>query len=69
LELLDLAIRYRGQDFRRLSARADPHDADVLHRLLTGALRRAGRDETDIGDYEMDVQIGDHLVTTFVDAG
>lgn len=69
LELLDLAIRYRGQDFRRLSARADPRDPDVLHRLLAGALRRAGRDESDIGDYEMDVQIGDHLITTFVDAG
>jgi DNA-binding transcriptional regulator YhcF (GntR family) len=69
LELLDLTIRYRGQNFRRLSARADPRDPDVLHRLLAGALRRAGRDEAEIGDYEMDVQIGDHLVTTFVDAG
>jgi hypothetical protein len=69
LELLDLEIRHRGAEFRCLSARADPRNASVLHRLLAGALRRAGRDEAGIGDYEMDVRIGDHLVTTFVDAG
>jgi lysozyme family protein len=69
LELLELEIRHRGATFRRLSARADPRSADALHRLLAGALRRAGRDESEIGDYEMDVRIGDRLVTTFVDAG
>jgi hypothetical protein len=69
LELLDLEIRHRGAAFRRLSARADPRNADALHRLLAGALRRAGHDEAEIGDYEMDVRIGDQLVTTFVDAG
>jgi DNA-binding FadR family transcriptional regulator len=68
-QLLELEIRHRGQPFRRLTTRADPRDADVLRRLLAGALRRAGRDESEIADYEMDIRVGDQLITTFVDAG
>ncbi len=67
--LLDLEIRHRGKPFRRLTARADPRDAAALSRLLAGALRRAGRDEAEIADYEMDIIAGDQLIATYVDAG
>jgi integrase len=68
-QMLDLEIRHRGAIFRRLSAEADPRDADVLRRLLIGALRRAGREDSNVADYEMDIRVGDQLVTTFVVAG
>jgi hypothetical protein len=60
--LVDLEIRHRGGVFRTLSAEADPRSPDDLYQLLAGAIRRAGRDESEIGDYEMDVRIGDKLL-------
>jgi hypothetical protein len=66
--LLDLEIRHRGELFRRLSAEADPRSAEDLYELLAGALRRAGRKEAEIADYEMDVRADEELLTTFVAA-
>jgi len=67
--LLDFEIRLRGDVFRRFSAEADRRSADELHELLVGALRRAGRDDSQIAEYEMDVRDGDRLLTTFVVSG
>lgn len=64
--LLELEIRHRGEVFRRLTAEADPRCAKDLHQLLAGALRRAGRDEADIEDYEMDIRDSGELISTFV---
>jgi integrase len=67
--LLAFEIRHRGDVFRKFSAEADPRSADELHDLLVGALRRAGRDELAIAEYEMDIRNGGGLLTTFVVAG
>lgn len=64
--LLDLDIRHLGKVMANLSAEADPRSAEDLRRLLLGAIRRAGCDETEIENYEMDVRDGDHLLLTFV---
>jgi hypothetical protein len=40
-----------------------------LRHLLASALRRAGRDEDKIDEYEMDIYVGPHLLTTFVAVG
>jgi hypothetical protein len=50
----------------KLTAEADPRSAEDLRRLLLGAIRRAGRDEMTIEDYEMDLRHGDRLLSTFV---
>ena len=67
--LLAFEIRHRGDFFRRFSAEADTRSADELYDLLVGALRRAGRDESEIADYEMDIRNDGDLLTTFVVAG
>ena len=64
--LVDFEIRCRGEVFRKLTAEADPRSADELDRILRGALRRAGRGEAEIEDYEMDIRVGGSLLTTFV---
>jgi integrase len=64
--LLDFEVRHRGEPFRKFTAEADPRSGDELHDLLLGTLRRAGRDESDVAEYEMDIRSGDHLLTTFV---
>lgn len=67
--LLELEVRYQGDIAHRLTAEADPHNADDLYGLLAGAIRRAGGSEADIGDYEMDLWLGDQLLSTFVAVG
>jgi integrase len=64
--LLDFEVRHRGELFRKFSAEADPRSGDELYDLLLGTLRRAGRDESDVAEYEMDIRDGDDLLTTFV---
>lgn len=64
--LLDLEIRHLGQVMAKLTAEADPRSAEDLRRLLLGAIRRAGRDEAEIENYEMDVCQGDRVLSTFV---
>jgi hypothetical protein len=64
--LLNLEIRNLGQVLAKLTAEADPRSAEDLRRLLLGAIRRAGRDEAEIENYEMDVRYGDRLLSTFV---
>ena len=64
--LLDFEVRHRGELFRKFSAEADPRSGDELYDLLLGTLRRAGRDESDLAEYEMDIRDGDVLLTTYV---
>ncbi len=53
--LLDLVIKYRGHVVAEISAESDPDDGRELHLLLIGALRRDGRDESDLSDFTMEV--------------
>lgn len=46
--LLDLRLICLGEEARRFTAKADPTDADQLHRLLVSAARRHGRDDDEI---------------------
>jgi integrase len=52
-ELLDLEFRRLGRVVSKLRAAADPKDAAELRQLLLDAVRRAGGDATEVGDYEM----------------
>jgi hypothetical protein len=53
--LLDLVVKRRGYVVADFSAEADPGDAGELHRLLVDAVRRDGRDESDLSDFTMEV--------------
>jgi integrase len=66
--LIDLEIRRKGRPVAKLTAEADPKEARDLRRLLVDAIKRDGRDEAQIGDYEMDVRYSGKipLITTFV---
>jgi len=67
--LLNLEVRRDGQTVSRLMAEADPRNAVELRRLLIDAVRRDGRPETTIGDYEMDLRDGTgQFLGTFVAA-
>ncbi|MDR7300869.1 tyrosine-type recombinase/integrase [Haloactinomyces albus] len=65
--MLEFQVRHLGELVRTFSAEADPTNPDHLRRLLAAAVRRDGRDNFEIIDYELDVHRpgGEHL-TTFV---
>lgn len=67
-EMLDLEVLHRGSTIRKVRAEADPNSAADLRRLLVDAVKRNGGDESEIGDYEMNVRYAGErgLVTTFV---
>lgn len=68
-EALDLTVSRKGDVVAELRAEADPKDMDELRTLLVDAVRRDGRDEDQVADYEMQVRFThdpSHLVTTFV---
>lgn len=66
-ELLEFKVRYLGEPVQSFSAEAEPGDANQLRRLLAAAVRRDGREESEILDYEMGVwRSNGVLVTTFV---
>jgi integrase len=66
--LLDLEIRRRGRVVATVTAEANPKNAADLRQLLVEAIRRDGRDESEIADYEMAIHhAGEpNLLTTFV---
>ncbi|MDP9643703.1 integrase/DNA-binding transcriptional regulator YhcF (GntR family) [Actinopolyspora lacussalsi] len=65
--MLSFELRYLGELVRTFTAEADPGSADHLKRLLTAAVRRDGRSDAEILDYELDVRDSDgELITTFV---
>lgn len=65
--LLEFEVRRLGEWVRTFTAEADPADPGQLRRLLAAAVRRDGRDASEILDYEMDVRRSDGtLLTTFV---
>ncbi|MGI8797838.1 MAG: tyrosine-type recombinase/integrase [Pseudonocardia sp.] len=68
--LLDLVVRHRGQVVGNLTAEANPKSASELRQLLVDAIRRAGRQESEIGDYEMAIAYSGEPqpFTTFVAA-
>ena len=53
--LLDLVVKRRGHIVAEVSAESDPDDASELQRLLIDALRRDGRDESELSDFTMEV--------------
>jgi integrase len=66
--LLDLQVRRRGRVVATVTAEADPKNGADLRQLLVEAIRRDGRDESEIADYEMDIRCSGepNLLTTFV---
>jgi DNA-binding GntR family transcriptional regulator len=66
--LLDLEVRRRGKVVSKFSAEANLRSPREIRQLLVDAVRRDGRDESHIAEYEMDIRhSGDRsLVTTFV---
>lgn len=67
-EMLDLEVIHRGSTVRKVRAEADPNSAADLRRLLVDAARRNGSDESEIGEYELNVRYAGErgLITTFV---
>lgn len=68
-EPLDLKVIRKGYSVAELRAEADPMDMDELRELLVDAVKRDGRDEDQVADYEMQVRYAkdpSRLVTTFV---
>ncbi|TCP54798.1 site-specific recombinase XerD [Tamaricihabitans halophyticus] len=66
--MLDLGLYRLGNEIRSFSAQADPTNAEHLRRLLAGAIRRFGGENTDIDDYALEVRRAGtpELLTTFV---
>lgn len=54
-KLLDLKLWRHGYVMSEVTAEADPKDSDELHQLLLEAVERDGRDETQLGDYQLEV--------------
>lgn len=65
-QLLEFEIRHLGKTVRIFSAEADPAQPSQLRQLLAAAVRRDGRDASEILDYEMDIRRAGLVVTTFV---
>jgi hypothetical protein len=55
-KLLDLEVRRRGRVVATVTAEADPKNAANLLQLLVEAIRRDGREESEIADYEMEIR-------------
>jgi DNA-binding FadR family transcriptional regulator len=54
--LLDLEIRRMGQVVKKITTEADPKDPRELRQLLVEAVKRAGGQESQIAEYEMDIR-------------
>lgn len=70
-EPLDLKVSRKGDVVAKLRAEADPKDMDELRTLLVDAVRRDGRGEEQVADYEMEIRYAhdpSKVVTTFVAA-
>lgn len=67
-QLLDLQVRWNGSVVKKLTAEADLTNAGELRQLLVDAVKREGRDQERIAEYEMDIRrFGEsELFTTFV---
>jgi DNA-binding FadR family transcriptional regulator len=67
-QLLDLEVCRRGEVVAIVTAEANPQNAAELRQLLTDAIRRDGRHESEIADYEMKIRYSGErrLLTTFV---
>jgi integrase/DNA-binding transcriptional regulator YhcF (GntR family) len=60
---LDLEVRRLGHSIAALRTQADPANSSHLHRLLIGAVRRAGHDPSEVDDFELLVRVpGDGAV-------
>ena len=55
--LLDVTLRYRGQDVSRFSVEADPRSAEDLRQVLLDAIARRGSDVSEFGAYEIDLRL------------
>ena len=68
---LDLHVQRKGRKIADLRAEADPKDTAALRKLLLDAVRRDGKRDDQIGEYEMEVRYADSrsVITTFVATG
>lgn len=66
-ELLDLEIRRLGSVVKKITTEVNPQDARELRQVLVDAIRRDGRDESAIAEYEMDIRYsgGSEVLATF----
>jgi integrase len=53
---VELIVRRKGYIVSKLATEADLEDDQQLRRLLVDVVRRDGRDESQIGDYEMEIR-------------
>lgn len=65
---LALTVLRKGNRVAELTVDADPDDLDELRKILLDAVKRDGRYERHIGEYEMQVRLqkDPRLLTTFV---
>lgn len=54
---LVLELIHLGTSIRTLNVRADPTNLEILERLMLDAVRRAGGDDTQVGEYELAVHV------------
>jgi integrase/DNA-binding transcriptional regulator YhcF (GntR family) len=68
LQPIDLEVRRLGVAVASLRTNADPSDAESLHRLLLGAVKRHGCQPSDIDEFELVVRVVDSQtpITTYV---
>ncbi|GAA1858264.1 hypothetical protein GCM10009836_43080 [Pseudonocardia ailaonensis] len=66
--MLDFVVRRRGYVIADFSAEADTDDAAALRELLVGAVRRDGRDPSDLADFTMEIAdpVRKERIRTFV---
>jgi integrase/DNA-binding transcriptional regulator YhcF (GntR family) len=65
--MLDLELVHLGKTVRKIRAEADPEDGGMLRRLLRDGIKRVGGQESQIGDYELNVRLAGQqdLIMTF----
>lgn len=65
---LDLRVYRKGTLIADFRADGDPKDTESLRKLLAGAIKRDGWDESRIDEFEMQVRPANdrRLITTFV---
>ncbi|WNV83191.1 tyrosine-type recombinase/integrase [Umezawaea sp. Da 62-37] len=65
--LVELDILHLGSPFRKITASVAPDDLDKIRQLLADAMRRRRIDESEIGDFEVDIRLpGDAtILSTF----
>jgi hypothetical protein len=64
--VVNLDVRRSGTVVARLMTEVDPRETGELRRLLLDAVRRDGRDESEVGMYELQIRTSDSDGSSFV---